>query len=35
MSGNTVYAYIEVNMTVSIALEGRIEIKDIYYEQLE
>ena len=29
MSGNTVYAYIEGKMTVSIALEGRIEIKDI------
>ena len=29
MSGNTVYAYIEGNMTVLIALEGRIEIKDI------
>jgi len=29
MSGNTVYAYIEGNMIVSIALEGRIEIKDI------
>ena len=29
MSGNTVYAYIEGNMAVSIALEERIEIKDI------
>ena len=29
MSGNTIYAYIEGNMTVSIALEGRIEIKEI------
>ena len=29
MSGNTVYVYIEDNMTVSIALEGRIDIKDI------
>ena len=29
MSGNAVYAFIEGNMTVSIALEGRIEIKDI------
>ena len=29
MSGNTVYAYIEGNMTFSIALEGRIDIKDI------
>ena len=29
MSGNTVYVYIEGNMTVSIALEGRIDIKDI------
>ena len=29
MRGNTVYAYIEGNMTVSIALEGRIDIKDI------
>ena len=29
MIGNTVYAYIEGNMTVSIALEGIIEIKNI------
>ena len=29
MSGNIVYAFIEGNMTVSIALEGRIDIKDI------
>ena len=29
MSGNNVYVYIEGNMTVSIALEGRKELKDI------